>query len=326
MFVRRARPRLGVIRAARPSGRTDHAGTRAGRELSHVLGQRKLFQKALPGLMHAFIFWGFLVLLPTIVEAAVAIVSRTASLPLIGDAAWFALIADVFATLVVVGVAIAFWIRKVQRPDRFDGSHMGEADRILLMILAIVVSLLLWNASRIAIGTNGWPASWSPVSNALSGIFRAMPSSAARAAERALAWTHVLLVLGFLAYAEVEAPPFLTAAPNVYLAKNGPSGRLEPLRIDLEGPGPAFRGRRRHRPVAQADARSLLVHGVRPMSGGLPRVEHRQAAVAEAAHHGSARPRRRAVRRDPRRGRRRGVVELQPLVPAAVSDEIVWTA
>ncbi len=29
--------------------------------------------------MHAFIFWGFLVLLPTIVEASIAIVGRTAS-------------------------------------------------------------------------------------------------------------------------------------------------------------------------------------------------------------------------------------------------------
>ena len=42
-------------------------------------------------------------------------------------------------SLVLVGVGTAFWIRKVQRPDRFRGSHLGEADRILLAITAIVV-------------------------------------------------------------------------------------------------------------------------------------------------------------------------------------------
>ena len=102
--------------------------------------------------MHAFIFWGFLILLPTILEAAIAIVDETASLPILGDAAWYAFLSDVFATLVAIGVGMAFFIRKVLKPDWFRGSHMQEADRILFAILAIVVTLLLWNASRIALG------------------------------------------------------------------------------------------------------------------------------------------------------------------------------
>ena len=46
-----------------------------------VLGQRKLLQRLVPGLMHAFIFWGFLVLFPTIVIAMIGIVDREATLP-----------------------------------------------------------------------------------------------------------------------------------------------------------------------------------------------------------------------------------------------------
>ena len=65
--------------------------------------------------------------------------------------------------LVLAGVATAFFIRKVQRPDRFDGSHLGEADLILALIAGIVTTLLLWHASRIALGLNEWPAGWSPV-------------------------------------------------------------------------------------------------------------------------------------------------------------------
>ena len=122
--------------------------------------------------MHAFIFWGFIVLLPTIAEAAVAIVDKDSSLPILGGASWFAFISDVFATLVVVGIAMAFFIRKVLKPDRFRGSHMEEADRILLLILAIVVTFLLWNATRIALGIAEVPDA-RPVANLLSGLFGA---------------------------------------------------------------------------------------------------------------------------------------------------------
>ena len=65
----------------------------------------------------------------------------------------------------------AFAIRKIQRPRRFEGSHLGEADLILGLIAAIVTSLLLWHATLIALDLNPWPAGWSPVSNALSGLF-----------------------------------------------------------------------------------------------------------------------------------------------------------
>ena len=78
---------------------------------------------------------------------------------------------DLFCVLVLVGVVSAFLIRKVQRPARFEGSHLREADLILGLIALIVTTLLLWHASEIALGLNEWPAGWSPVSDALSGLF-----------------------------------------------------------------------------------------------------------------------------------------------------------
>ena len=111
-----------------------------------MLGQRKLFQRLIPGLIHALIFWGFLVLFPTIVMALIGAVDRGATLPWLGHQGWFALLVDLFATLVLVAVAAAAWIRKVQRPRRFDGSHLGEADLILGLIALIVTTLILWHA------------------------------------------------------------------------------------------------------------------------------------------------------------------------------------
>ena len=131
LFLRRALFLVGLVRGAQPVDRAINPGRRVRNEVTIVLGQRKLLQRFGPGLMHAFIFWGFLVLLPTILIAMIGIVDRHATLPWLGHQGWYAFLVDLFAVLVLVGVAGALWIRKVQRPRRFEGSHLGEADLIL---------------------------------------------------------------------------------------------------------------------------------------------------------------------------------------------------
>ncbi len=145
---------------------------------------------------------------------------------------WYALMVDLFAVLVLGGVVGAVLIRKVQRPARFEGSHIGEADLILGLIAGIVSTLLLWHATRIALDLNEWPAEWSPVSNALSGLFG--DDSATEVFERVFVWAHVLIILTFLAYLpHSKHLHIVTAAVNVFFGHTRPGGRLEPLRFDV---------------------------------------------------------------------------------------------
>ena len=233
VFARRALYLTRLVRAGRPTDRSGQVPRRVRDEAVVVLGQRKLFQRLVPGLMHAFIFWGFLVLGPTIVLALLAAVDPDWTIPWLGHQGWFFLLVDVFAMLVLVGIAIAIWIRKVQRPRRFEGSHLGEADLILAWIAGIVSTLLLWHATRIALGENEWPASWSPVSDALSGIFAG--GDGTEALERVFVWTHVLLILGFLAYLPRSKHLHIaTAAINVWFGRTQARGRLEPLDFTVE--------------------------------------------------------------------------------------------
>src|SRR5207244_8814356 len=143
------------VRAGKPVERRDDLSGRVRNEVVIVLGQRKLLQRLVPGLMHAFIFWGFLVLFPTIVMAMIAAVDRHETIPWLGRQGWFAALVDVFVILVLVGVVTALVIRKVVRPKRFAGSHIGEADFILAMIAGVVLTLLGWHAARLAPGRNG---------------------------------------------------------------------------------------------------------------------------------------------------------------------------
>ena len=196
-----------------------------------MLGQRKLFRELVPGALHAVIFWGFLVLFPTIVIAMIGAVDRHRTLPWLGRQGWFAFLVDLFVVLVLVGVIGAFLIRKAQRPARFRGSHLGEADVILAWIAGIVTTLALWHASRIALGLNEWPADWSPIANRVAGRFDAGETT--RVLERVFVWAHVTLILGFLVYLPYSKHLHIfTAAVNVFFGRTGAGGRLEPLRFD----------------------------------------------------------------------------------------------
>jgi Fe-S oxidoreductase len=239
LFARRALFLTRVVRSGKPVSRASDIPARVRNETTIVLGQRKLLQRLVPGLMHAFIFWGFLVLFPTIFMAIVAIVDREQSLPAgsplgwLESQGWYALLVDLFVVLVLAGVATAFFIRKVQRPRRFEGSHLGEADLILALIAGIVTTLLLWHASLIALGLNPWPAEWSPVSNAVSDVFG--DGTATDVLERVFVWAHVLIILGFLAYLPHSKHLHIaTAAINVFFGSTRARGHLEPLDFEAE--------------------------------------------------------------------------------------------
>ncbi|MDE3134769.1 MAG: (Fe-S)-binding protein [Acidobacteriota bacterium] len=220
-----------LVRAAKPVQRSGDVPERLRGEVTIVLGQRKLLQRFWPGLMHAFVFWGFLALGPTIVIAMIAIVDRHQTFPWLGHQGWYALLVDSFCVLVLLGVCSACYVRRVMRPRRFQGSHAGDAYLILALIATIVVSLLLWHASRIALGWNEWPASWSPVSRLLSHLFAR--DGATRVLERVLVWIHVGTILAFLAYLPHSKHLHIaTAAINVWFARTRARARLEPLRFE----------------------------------------------------------------------------------------------
>ena len=238
IFSRRAYDLYRYVRLGRPVNRFDDLPRRVEQEAVVVLGQRKLLQRLGPGLMHAFIFWGFLILLTTIVEAIGEVFVRDFAIPLIGRSGWLGLIQDVFSVLVIVGIGMAVYYRKVQRPERFKGSHLEEADFILLMILGIMLTLLALNGAKIALGINEAPKAWTPASNLIAQIFEPMSEGTLDLFENVFLWSHLLLIFGFLAYIPYSKHLHIfVSAINVFFTKTKPRGKIERLDIDLEGAG-----------------------------------------------------------------------------------------
>ncbi|MGH2819828.1 MAG: Fe-S oxidoreductase, partial [Actinomycetota bacterium] len=236
LFARRARELVGFLQLGQPDDRIPRDWARKLKDqLVVVLGQRKLLQWTVPGLMHFFIFWGFVILFTTIVEAFGAVYDEDFHLPLIGRWGVLGFLQDFFVVAVLVGVLTAFTIRKVQRPGRFRGSHLREADYILIAISLIMITILMARATAIARVVFPYDVAWTPVSAAVSSFFDGLSPGALEAADSVFLWWHSLIILGFLVYITYSKHlHIITSGFNVLFTSERPKGALKPMHIDLE--------------------------------------------------------------------------------------------
>ena len=144
-------------------GRTSGAGARVRAEVVEVLLQRKLLKWTLPGIAHVLAFWGFLLLMLTVLESYGALFDRDFHLPFVGTAAWLGFLEDTVVVLVLVSVVIFAVIRLVHSPQRegrrsrFFGSHLDMAWLVLFMIFNVVWSLLLYRGAQVNAGVFPFP-------------------------------------------------------------------------------------------------------------------------------------------------------------------------
>jgi Fe-S oxidoreductase len=140
-----------------------HPGTDLGVETSQVLGQRKLLKWTVPGVAHFLTFWGFTILLLTIIESYGDLFSRTFSLPWVGHWPFVGFLEDLVAVGVLAGIITFAVIRlrddphKEGRRSRFYGSHTGAAWVVLGMIFLVIATLLLYRGAQINTGVFPYP-------------------------------------------------------------------------------------------------------------------------------------------------------------------------
>src|SRR4029077_10104916 len=89
----------------------------------YVLAQGRLLRWPYAGVMHALIFWGFVVLLTAIVQAMVEALWLGFHFDDVPGSGAIALLQALFCTLALPGLAMALTTRLITRPTRFRGSH-----------------------------------------------------------------------------------------------------------------------------------------------------------------------------------------------------------
>ncbi len=224
------------ISLGKPEDRLKHPFKRMKKTLAVAFGQSKLFREPVAGAMHAFIFWGFLVLLSAIIESIGEGLYAGFSLRFLGSAYDFiAFCQEFFAGLVIVGILIALYRRYILRPKRLqvDWHAQLHATAILFTILFIMISMLGQNATRAALGTVDHTRF---LSAALKPYLTSYNSATNTILFETYWWAHIALVLGFLNYLPyAEHAHILTSIPNVYLASLEPKGALKPVDLEAEG-------------------------------------------------------------------------------------------
>ncbi len=225
---------ISYLNIGKPASRTDNPSKRIGNVLSVAFGHTKLLREPLAGVMHLFIFWGFVILLLAIVESIGEGLNPGFSLSFLGGLYNpLVFVQDLIAFLVIVSIGIAIYRRYISKPKRLDisGHAQFDATLILMMILTIMVSMFMQNAARISMGADTGEGGRF-ISSVMAGMFASSSESGKEVWFSVFWWIHIGFVLGFMNYLPFSKHLHIMASiPSVYLAKNEPRGVLKMLNL-----------------------------------------------------------------------------------------------
>jgi len=235
LFWRRSRLHWAVLKAGRPLDRLDKTRERIWGVLRYVIAQERLLRDPVPGLMHAFVFWGFLVLLVTTGNYLVnGWVERiVTAIPLIGGLLWALTIfgANVFIGLVLVGIGYSVFRRIVIRPARLALSR--DAFVILGLIGLVVVTEAFADAFGYVLEPDNPTRIVAVIAGPLSLLLELFGTDVAGVGFAIVAWVHVVAVMAFGTYLPYSKHlHIISSEPNVYLRNLEPRGALR--KMDLE--------------------------------------------------------------------------------------------
>ncbi len=207
LFWRRFGPVVRIIRASRPESgfQLGALGPRTGAFVWEVLLQGKVIRdRPLPGIAHAFVFWGFLafglVTLSHVLEGfGVRLLANAGP---VGQA-YYAFVA-LFAVVVAISIAGLFWRRFFVKP-RWLGKVSNESGVIAGLIFLLMLTYLL----RFAV------ADGSPVA-------------------KANWWLHTIALLVFLPLIPHTKHLHLLLSPAAIFAKRQGFSQIPPLTGDEE--------------------------------------------------------------------------------------------
>jgi Fe-S oxidoreductase/nitrate reductase gamma subunit len=228
---------VSYVKVGKPEGRLDNPVQRIKNVLVIAFGQSKLLREPLAGMMHFFIFWGFVILLLAIVESIGEGLIPGFSLSFLGPLyPPLVFLQDLIGVLVIASVLFALFRRYVIRPQRLEGDRHARLDAtfILCTILLIMVSMFLQNAANIVRGAQIAGESRF-FSFALSSLFTSSSVEGLEGWFHFFWWVHILLVLGFMNYLPYSKHfHIISSVPNTYFAKLGVRAALKPLNLQDE--------------------------------------------------------------------------------------------
>ena len=230
---------LAYFKLTRQNFPVRNLGRRFNLMMQVAFGQTKIFRRPVIGLLHALVFWGFIVILIGSIEMVIDGIIGTErvfkALGVVYDVIIGA--GDVFALIIAVAIVI-FLIRRIfLHVKRFSGIEMNhkkhvDANVALTLILLLMVSLLGMNAFYMqhALSTGQEIHGAFPVSQFIAPWFASMSEHQLYVYHEINWWAHILIIFFFANYLPYSKHfHVFLSVPNVFLSRLEPLGKLDTM-------------------------------------------------------------------------------------------------
>ena len=220
---------------------TDHPKVRLLRMLRLALGQGKMGVRPVAGILHLFVYIGFIIINIEVLEILIDGIFGTHRVLHFLGGFYNVLIGsfEVLALLVLIGVTVFYVRRNILKITRFQKKELQGRPRrdanIILYAEAVMMTLfLVMNACDLLLQersiTPYVQAGAFPISQWLSPLFASLSSPTLILIERGAWWGHILGILAFLNYLYYSKHlHILLAFPYTYFAPIKPKGAMDNL-------------------------------------------------------------------------------------------------
>lgn len=225
-----------VMGLTKKLSRFDHIAERIKITLLVALGQSKMMKRPLAGVLHAVVWWGFLVITIGTLEMIIDGISNSERIfSFLGG--FYSLITasgEIFAALIIISCVIFLIRRYLAGPKRFTGIEMKPGSRldatvILSLIIILMVSLIGMNTGYV--NNHSEIYGYFPVSRWMVNTFPVISTMDLHTFETTNWWIHIVIVLVFLNILPYSKHfHVIMAVPNVFFTRLEPKARLNNMK------------------------------------------------------------------------------------------------
>lgn len=231
------------IRLGRPLEIKDHTAQRWRNTILIAFGQKKMFKRPVPAILHLFVYAGFLIINIEVLEFIIDGLtgSHRVFLPFLGS--FYTVLMNIFEFLAVaVLVSCIFFLirRNVLKLPRFRMYEMTrwprlDANIILMTEIVLMIAILTMNgADKLLQGVNEqYPETGTLFfSSLVTPLLAPLEESTLVILERTAWWFHIIGILGFAVYITYSKHLHIFMAfPNTWFAKLEPKGRMNNMPV-----------------------------------------------------------------------------------------------
>lgn len=205
-----------------------------------AFGQKKMFDKPIPAVLHLFIYIGFLVVNIEMIEILIDGIFGTHRILFGVLGGFYSVLISIFEcfALAVIVSCVAFWVRRhTMSIKRFksvdlDGFAKKDADTILYVEVVLMAAFLSMNMADLALqklqASHYANTGNFLISNALYFLYQDFSETQLILIERSSWWIHIVGVLLFLNYLPYSKHlHIMLAFPNTYYANKETLGQMK---------------------------------------------------------------------------------------------------